>query len=323
MGRSQSVAALAEAMGVDETFLLEACDLRRARNGSLYLQVVLSDRTGKVEARKWDARAEDAEGMEPGIVVRARGFVESYRGRPQIILRSLDVAPPGDAVAADFLPASARPAASMLAELREVLGTVSHPSLRALLDAFFDDADFLERFCASPAAVKLHHAAVGGLLEHTLACTRCAEAVAGLYPGLNRDVLLCGAFLHDVGKIEELSSEGVLAYTDRGKLLGHITLGVSLLEAKAGVVPGFPKALLDALTHLVLSHHGRTEFGSPKLPMTAEAVVLSLLDDLDAKVNAVASLREGERKGNWTEYVRGFDRAFFVGDPDAEVDGGA
>jgi 3'-5' exoribonuclease len=313
MSKEQWVDSLSEGTGVDDLFQVEVCDLRQARNGSLYLSLVIKDRTGRVGARRWDARAEETETFKAGDVVRIRGFVESFRGQPQVIVRRIDPAAGDDVDPADFFRSSAKSPSAMLAELRAVLETVKSPPLRKLLDAFLDDPRFRERFMEAPAATHIHHAHLGGLLEHTLSMARCALAVAPNYPSLDVEVLLAGVFLHDLGKTEELATAPMLDYTDRGRLLGHIEIGARMLSEKAAAIEDFPPFLLDILTHMVLSHHGRMEYGSPKLPMTPEAVVLHLIDNLDAKVMAIESLREEAEGGRWSDYIRGFERAFFLG----------
>ncbi len=314
MKKKQMIEDLVEGMGVDSLFLLDECDLRRARNGSLYFHLILADRTGRVNARRWDAREKEASEIAAGDILKVGGFVESYRGRPQIIVRSFSPVTETDEVAPeDFLPSSPRETGEMLRELKAILAEVERPALASLLDAFFGDPAFEKRFCRAPAGVKLHHAYLGGLLEHTLAVTKAAKAVAELYPTLDKDLLLVGAFLHDVGKTEELLWERRFAYADRGRLVGHIQLGAEMLSERARGVEGFPAGLLDVLTHIILSHHGRYEFGSPKLPMTSEAVVLQFLDDLDAKVMAVEALKKDGGKEGWSDYIRSFERAFYLG----------
>jgi 3'-5' exoribonuclease len=236
-----------------------------------------------------------------------------------VIIRQFQ--PAGDeADPADFLPTSLRDPETMLTELGEVLAAVKSPPLRSLLDAFLDDGEFCERFKAAPAGTRLHHAYRGGLLEHTLSMARCAVALASHYAVLDLDRLLTGVFLHDLGKVEELTAEPMLDYSDRGRLLGHIEIGARLLAERAARIEGFPAPLLDVLTHMVLSHHGRLEYGSPKLPMTPEGVALHHLDNLDAKLASVEALLEKGEGAAWSEYVRGFDRAFYLaGDGD---DGG-
>ncbi|MCU0722328.1 MAG: HD domain-containing protein, partial [Planctomycetes bacterium] len=287
-----------------------------------FLSLALSDRTGRLPAVKWDAREEEAKTAAPGDAVRVKGFVENYKGQKQIVVRHLAALPPGAADLSEFLPSSPLDPARMLGELRALLDEVRRPPLRALVEAYLGDEEFAKAFSRAPAAAKLHHAYLGGLLEHTLALTKAASAVAGLYPSLDRDFLLVGAFLHDTGKVEELSCERTLGYTDRGRLLGHISIGSALLARKAASVEGFPADLLDRLMHIVLSHHGLYEYGSPRLPMTAEAVVLHLLDDLDAKVKVVESLRDGERKGNWSDFQKSFERSFYMGEEGGEGEGG-
>jgi 3'-5' exoribonuclease len=316
--KTQWVSDLAEGASVDDVFLLGECGLRRTRAGASFLSLVLSDRTGRISAVKWEAKEEEARIAVPGDPVRVKGYVESYKGQRQVVVRQMAAVPGETPDLADFLPASPLDPGRMAEDLRGLLDAVRRPPLRSLLDAFLGDAAFMAAFCRAPAATRLHHAYLGGLLEHTLALARACVAAADLYPSLDRELLLAGAFLHDAGKIEEMTCDRALAYTDRGRLLGHISLGAALIAKKAASVENFPADLLDLLTHMVLSHHGRYEYGSPRLPMTAEAYALHLLDDLDAKMKAVESLKEGDRKGNWTDFVRTFERSFYTGEAGEE-----
>jgi 3'-5' exoribonuclease len=310
------VSEIVEGMAVEGVYGIEECDLRRARNGSLYISLVLFDSSGRVNARKWDARESDIAGIESGALATITGFAESYKSQIQVVVRQMAPQSWEDADPADFMPSSKRDAGEMLAELKSLLSRIANPHLKGLIGAFFADEVFLSSFVKAPAAVKLHHAYLGGLLEHTLGTVKAALAVAALYPALDAEMLAAGAFLHDVGKIDELGFDRAIAYTDGGKLMGHITIGARMLDIKASEVPGFPQRTLDLLTHMILSHHGKYEFGSPKLPMTAEAVALNLVDDLDAKVKAVESMRETGRQGEWSDYMRVFERAFYFGGAD-------
>jgi len=214
-----------------------------------------------------------------------------------------------------FLPATAQDVEKMFEEMRSLFGTIGDRDFRQLLDAFLDDASFCARFKKAPAAKNMHHAYLGGLLEHTLAVCRLVNAVCPLYPALDRDLLLAGAVLHDAGKIEEFSYETLpFNYSDRGRLEGHMVLCVQMIQEKIRLLPSFPEEKATLLKHLVLSHHGRHEFGAPTLPMTLEAFVLNLVDDLDAKINYIGRLSNQFPDDNyqWTDYQRTLERFLFI-----------
>ncbi len=201
----------------------------------------------------------------------------------------------------------------MFAELKQIAGSIKQSHLKSLLNLFFNDKDFCRGFCSAPAAVQYHHAFLGGLLEHTLSVAKLGSNIAPLYPSLSRDLLICGIILHDIGKISELCYEKSFHYSDEGQLIGHLISGVLMVEEKAKQIDDFPKTLLDLLRHLILSHHGEYEWGSPKLPMTLEALVLHYLDNIDAKIHAFdkAISSDKDSSDNWTIYNRMLERKLF------------
>jgi 3'-5' exoribonuclease len=239
-----------------------------------------------------------------------RANVETYMGRMQLVISHVKRLDDEEVSLADFLPASEHDPKEMMKELGEIIATVETPHLKELLDAFFSDEKFAASFAKCPAAVSLHHAFLGGLLEHTLCVTRMAVEVAGHYEHLDRDMLIAGAILHDLGKVEEIEHARVFKYSDRGGLIGHLVIGAYEIEKRAAKIKGFPPEKLTELQHLILSHHGEYIYGSPKLPMTAEAMALHYLDNLDAKMQA---FREAEpAEGNWTEWLRMFERRLYI-----------
>ena len=316
--KKRFVEDLSEGELVQEAFLVKQSLLKTSRTGSFYLDVKLADRTGEVDAKFWDATRQLHESFAPDDFIMVRASVETYRDMPQLKLTHLKKLNEKDVDIADFLPASARDEKEMIEELHELVAGVADEKLRVLLDAFFGDEEFLTAFKRCPAAVSLHHAFVGGLLEHTLAVAKMALKVAESYPLLDRDMLLAGALLHDIGKVEELEYKRAFKYSDRGSLLGHLTIGASQVENRAAKIEGFPEERLVQLQHIILSHHGLHEYGSPKLPMTAEAMALHYLDNLDAKMEA---LREASPEdGSWTGRMYMFDnrRMFLPGNREGE-----
>ncbi|GAF82270.1 unnamed protein product [marine sediment metagenome] len=298
---------------VEGVFLVREANLRTARNGSQYIQADLADATGQVPARMWDANPEIFSKMTVGGFVRIRGRGETYRNRLQVIVGMLMPVDEAEVDMADFLPATSADVEGLAAELKEFIGSVGDSNLSSLLDAVFSDADFAERFKRSPAASSYHHAYLGGLLEHTVCVARLADAVADRYENLRRDLLVTGALLHDIGKVEELTVERGLDYTDAGLLVGHVVQGAMMLRRAAAGLADFPEEMLLLLEHLVLSHHGEFEFGSPKLPSIPEAVALHHIDNLDAKVQAFGKIisEDPNPDANWTDYSRMFERKLY------------
>ena len=316
---------LANGESVDDLFLVVDKQLRANRQGNLYLHLELRDKTGTVGARLWNATEDLARTFEPGDYLRVRAKVQVYQGALQVIVSHLDVADPSQLDPAEFLPQGSQDVARLTARLRQHLMGLSNPHLRALAECFLIDDDFLRKFTAAPAGIKVHHAYHGGLLEHVVTLMDAADAIARLYPGLDRDLLMAGAFLHDVGKVDELSYDRAFGYTDEGQLLGHLVMGVAMLREKVGRAveltdEPFPTELRLRLEHMIVSHHGTQEFGSPKVPMTPEAVALHYLDTLDAKLHAVArEIRDDPgRESNWTPFHPGLGRRLFKGTPAPE-----
>ena len=300
---------------VESIFLVRDKILGMAKNGKPYLTLKLMDRSGEVEGRIWDRVDEFAAQFERDDFIRVAGKASLYLGKMQLVVQDVTRLDDGAVDLADFLPVATRPAAAMVADLKERVESLIDPHLRALLQAFLDDQAFLAAYSRAPAAKAMHHVYLGGLLEHSLAVASLADDICQRYPGLNRDLLVAGALLHDVGKISELRYARSFEYTDVGKLLGHIVIGVELIEEKLRTLPSFPMELAILLKHLLLSHHGQYEFGSPKRPKTLEAVILNFIDDLDSKINGVRTHldKEPDSESAWTQYHRLYDRYFFKG----------
>ncbi len=295
---------------IDEIFLVQNKDLRTTKNGSLYIQAQLSDSTGVIDARMWDASTPFFESLGNDTFLRVKGRTEVYQNKIQLIMKNISKTNQEDVKLEDFLPSTNRDVNEMFSELKQIIGSIKHPYLQKLLNLFLSDNDFCKDFCSAPAAVRYHHAFLGGLLEHTLSVTKLGEKIAPLYPNINRDLLICGIILHDIGKISELCYEKNFNYTDEGHLVGHLISGVLMVEEKAKQIDNFPTTLKDLLKHMILSHHGEYEWGSPKLPVTLEALALHYLDNIDAKIHAFDKAISGDMDpgDNWTVYNKMFER---------------
>lgn len=307
---------------VDEAFLVADKQLRANRQGNLYLQLELRDKTGSVGARLWNATEELARTFEPGDYLLVRGKTQIFQGSLQVILTHVEVMDSSRIEPEDFLPQSSQNVGKLYNRLRDVLLGMHDPHLRALVECFLIDEEFVAKFTAAPAGIKNHHAYQGGLLEHVVSMLNVADKILGFYPDVDRDLLLTGIFLHDVGKIEELSYDRAFAYTDEGQLVGHLVMGVEMLRDKVERTADltgepFPKELLLRLKHMIVSHHGALEYGSPKLPMTLEAIALHYLDNLDAKLHAFGrEIRDDPvRESSWTPFQQSTGRRLFKGTP--------
>ena len=300
---------------VDSVFLVVESSLRVARNGKPYLTITLSDRSGQIEGRMWDASEAIAAAIRPEDFVRVRGKAESYRNALQVNIRAITRADTDNVRLRDFLKECPRDASEMLKELTAVLDRVQDADYRAVIDAFLGDEDFCRAFRSAPAAAKNHHACLGGLLEHTLSMARLAVTFAEHYDQLRPDLLLTGVLLHDIGKTRELACKRTFQYTLPGHMVGHIMLGVLMLDERVAALDDFPEEKLHMLRHLILSHHGKKEFGSPKLPMFAEAVALHYLDNLDAKLKEVAEILAADKNADplFTDYAHLFESKLYKG----------
>lgn len=322
---------LANGDSVDEVFLVADKQLRANRQGNLYLHLELRDRSGSVGARLWNANEGLARTFEPGDFLHARGKAQLFQGALQVILSHIETIDPAGISPEDFLPQASQNVARLTARLRELLKTIGNPHLRALVDCFLIDDEFLRKFTSAPAGVRNHHAYQAGLLDHVVTLMTIADRIADLYaPDLDRDLLMTGIFLHDIGKVDELSYDRAFGYTDEGQLVGHLVMGVEMLRDKverARDLTGepFPPELLLRLKHMILSHHGTLEFGSPKLPMTPEAIALHHLDNLDAKIHAFTrEIRDDPVKdAAWTPFQQSLGRRIFKGSANGQDGGGA
>jgi 3'-5' exoribonuclease len=317
------VQQMADGESIEDVYLVSDKQLRANRHGNLYLQVDLRDRTGSINGRLWNAGEHLFRSFEEGDFVRIKGKVQLFQGALQLILSQVERVAPEAVELADFLPQSDHDVNKLLDRLRGILMKLNNPHLRALVECFFMDEEFVQAFCKSPAGVRNHHAYLGGLIEHVVKLLELGDRVAPLYSDLDRDLLLTGIFLHDIGKVRELSYAKMFSYTDEGQLIGHIVIGVEMLNEKAARVPDltgepFPRELLLRLKHMILSHHGAYEFGSPKLPMTPEAIALHYLDNLDAKVHSFTrDIRQDNNPGSaWTQFNQSLQRRLYKGSRD-------
>lgn len=298
---------------VSGTFLVQQKQVPLNKNGKPYIAMTLMDRTGTIEARVWDNVERFAPLFDSGDFIEAGGLAVAYQGRVQLKVEKIKRLESNSVDPEEFLPRSPRDRGEMLKRLRELLESIKDEQLRGLVLGCLDDDEFRESFAKAPAAKTIHHAYLGGLLEHTLAVCELADRTARLYPHVNRDLLLAGAFFHDVGKIRELGSERSFDYTDEGRLLGHIVMGAMMFTDLVEAHPGLEEETALKLTHMILSHHGSYEFGSPKRPKFTEALILNYLDELDSKIQTFKEIAEQDTGGKWSSFQRLFDRYIYLG----------
>ena len=296
---------------VTTTLLVHIKDVRQKKSGEPYLSLLLGDRTGEVDAKMWDNVTDVIDTFERDDFIKVKGLLQVFQNRPQLtihkVVRVLDT----EIDFADYFPASTRDPAEMFAELRGIVAGIQNPDLRLLLDAFLDDEHLARMYRIAPAAKHVHHAYLGGLIEHVLSVCNLCRATAAHYKYVDLDLLLTGAILHDVGKVAELTYDRSFGYSTEGQLLGHIVIGFRLLHEKLQRFPDFPSKLRVLLEHLIVSHHGELEFGSPKVPLFPEALLLHHLDNLDSKMECMRSLVAKDRHvdGCWTAYNASLERS--------------
>jgi 3'-5' exoribonuclease len=302
-------------------FVVAALQVRAKKTGEPFLQLTLADRTGQIEAKMWDNvesslwqdGTKTKRKFDTGDCVKISGQVNQFNDRFQIIVGQIRPATDAEKDPTDMLPVSTRAVSEMWAELQQRVATVNDPHLRQLLESFLNDPALAEQLRLAPAAKLLHHAWIGGLLEHILSLMALAESVLPHYPHVNRDLVLTGVVLHDIGKLSELTYDSCFGYSLEGQMLGHIVIGLGMARDRMAAIPGFPPKLRMLVEHIIISHHGQYDFGSPKLPMTAEAVMLSMLDDLDAKMQLMQSefrrqQSAGQDGAQMTDWVRAMER---------------
>jgi 3'-5' exoribonuclease len=290
--------------------LVHSKEIRQKRTGEPYLSMTLSDRSGELDAKMWDNVAEVMDTFERDSFVKVKGLLQLYNNRPQFTIHKLRPVQDHEVDFADFFPASARDAEEMWSELRGLVCSLTNSHLRALLDAFLDDPDIAVRYKVAPAAKTIHHAFRSGLLEHVLSLCALAKLVGPHYPSVDLNLLLTGAILHDIGKIHELTYERGFGYSTEGQLIGHISIAMRMMSDKLRNLPDFPVELRNLVEHMILSHHGLLEFGSPKVPVFPEALLLHYLDDMDSKMENMRALiaKEPQAEGLFTGYSSSLER---------------
>ena len=319
MGR-RYVNELSDGETLDQVFLASEKQLRPNRQGNLYLQVRLSDKTGSITAMMWNASQKQYDGFENGDFIQVKGASQLYNGGMQVLAKGITKVAADNIDETEFTTLSNAALEKMTSRIAELLRSMRNIHLQNLAECFLVDDEFMRQFRSAPAGIKNHHAYRGGLLEHTLSLMEVATAVAPHYQGLDPDLLLMGAFLHDMGKTKELTYEPDLGYSDSGQLLGHLIQGVDMLDEKIQSTAkqsgeAFPEDLSVRLKHMIVSHHGQYEFGSPKLPMTLEAIALHHLDNLDARMHCAQQMIEEDvnTDSQWTVYNPAIGRKIFKG----------
>jgi 3'-5' exoribonuclease len=297
---------------VEDVYCVSGKQLAAASNGSHYIKAQVSDRSSQVNGRMWKATREIFNAMPESGFIRIRGRLENYQNNIQLIIEQFWPAKDGSFDIGDLLPHTDKDIPTMCGKLVEILGSIQNRHLAAIVQAYLDDEKLMDDLCRAPAAMSYHHAFIGGLLEHTLNAIEVADAIVKFYPGLNRDLVLTGIFLHDIAKTWELKYDSAFGYTDGGQLVGHIVKSALWLEnkrAQAQELLGekIPQDLIDVLQHIILSHHGVPEFGAVKVPATPEAIAVHQIENMDAKLMMALAATRGARaegEGNWTEYMK-------------------
>ncbi len=307
----QFIAKLKDRDVVSSQFMVNKKQLRDFKNKpGKYLTFFISDKTGQMEAKVWDKAVEFASRFEEEDIVLLEGQVESFNDKLQLKVANLYKAHEYDI--GDFLSKTSKDVDKLFDYIKSV--NIQNRYLKSLLDSFLNDQEFISSFKKAPAAKSLHHAYLGGLVEHTYEVIKICEVVCQLFPQINRELLLTGAILHDIGKIAELKFTKVIDYTDEGRLIGHIIMGERIISKRMNSIDGFPKELKMCMSHLLLSHHGEYEWGSPKRPKTLEACTLHYAENLDAQVNRFIQLIEKEKDKTWTDYDRLLERHIYIGE---------
>jgi len=291
------------------SLLVRSKEIREKKTGEPYLSLSLCDRSGEIEAKMWDNVAEVMDTFERDDFVKVKGLIQIYHNRPQLTIHKMRRLEDSEVDFADYFPASTRDAEEMWRELRGFISAMSDVHLRGLVNAVLDDPEIASRYRKAPAAKQIHHAWLGGLLEHVLSLCQLCRYAAQHY-GADLDLLLAGAVLHDVGKIYELSYDRSFGYTAEGQLLGHMVIGLRIVAEKLAHLPDFPPRLRTLVEHLIVSHHGKYEFGSPKLPLFTEALLFHYLDDMDSKMECMRSLVDQDRQveGYFTGFNASLER---------------
>lgn len=297
---------------IDDVYVVNGKQFSATANGKYFIKVFVSDRSMQVASRIWNATRDMFNAMPDSGFLKLRGRVENYQNNLQVIIEQMWPAKAGTYQVGDLLAHTTKDIPTMCAKLSEVLGSIQNRYIAAIVQAYLDDQSLMKNFCRAPAAMSFHHAFLGGLLEHTLNALEVADAIVNFYPGLSRDLVLAGIFLHDIAKTWELSYDTAFGYTDGGQLVGHIVKSAIWLEEKARQAEltlgeKIPQDIIDVLQHIIISHHGVPEFGAVKVPATPEAIAVHMIENLDAKLMMSLAATRGENnnaEGNWTDYVK-------------------
>src|SRR6202158_333147 len=289
---------------VTSSFVVVSRQVKPKKSGEPYLALTLGDRSGHLEAKMWDNVEDAIDACDQDDFIKVKGLINKYKNRFQFTIHKLRRMGESEVDFADYLPKTTKDIGELWQTLAGYVASFTHPHLKALVEAFMADPEIAEAYRNAPAAKTLHHAFIGGLLEHVVSLFHSCDLMCRNYPQVNRDLLLTGAFFHDIGKIHELTYNRSFSYTTRGQLLGHMIIELEMLQAKLAQIPNFPESLKTLVEHLIISHHGQYDFGSPKLPMFPEALMLHYLDDLDWKMEAMRAQfeRGAESEGAWTGY---------------------
>ncbi len=303
-------------MNINDVYLVTQPVLRPTTKGDLYIAMYLSDKTGKTNCRMWQATEAIYQSLPSEGFVQIRGKSELYQNALQIVINDVLVVGQDKVNLADYMARTEKDVPTMYNRFKELLGLITHPQIKTLVDAFLYDKDLMMLFCNAPAAMQMHHNFLGGLLEHTLNMLEVAEAIFPLYPKIQKDLVRAAIFLHDIAKTKELSYKAAISYTDSGQLLGHIILGTQMVAMAADKLAAQGKpvdgAILDNILHIMVSHHGSYDFGSPKLPATPEAFMVNYIDNLDAKMNQTTTLIENDStEGSWTAYQKSLETKLY------------
>ena len=301
---------------VSDCYILAEKTMAQKKDGNNYLNLVLSDRTGSIKGVVWDNVGKISSQAETGAVVAVKGHVSQYRNNLQVVVKEMTVVPLDETDPSDFVLTTERDVDQMFDRVVALSESLDAWYLKALFRAFWEDESFTAQFKRAPAAKKMHHAYIGGLLEHTLSMAVLADKIAGHYNGIDRDFLVSGALLHDIGKTREFSYDMGIDYSDEGRLVNHIAIGLQMIEEKIRTITSFPEEPALLLKHMVISHHGSRELGSPEPPKTIEAVMLNCIDEMDSRVQAVREFMGKEDSGEtWTSFHRLLGRHFYRGEP--------
>jgi 3'-5' exoribonuclease len=312
----QTVKSLQDKETVETLLLVKEKTVGVGKNGRPFMGLQLGDATGTIDARLWDRVDELSRLFEVGDVIKVKGLVQLFQNRKQLVIHRLERIEPSEVNFENFIPQASRNAEDMMAELTQLVRSMRNDHIRQLVIDTLEDPEIRPLVLRAPAAKSIHHAWIGGLLEHILSICKIMDFMGTHYPFLNRDLLLFGAIFHDIGKLWELSYDNGISYTNRGRLLGHMELACELIDKKSARILGFSEELRYICKHIILSHHGKLEYGSPKRPKFLEAMVVAMIDDFDSKIATVKTIMDGERGSGeqWSRYNELFDRYFLLDD---------